>query len=295
MGYMHIDNLYRCQDILAFRECYVLEKIHGTSAHIRWKDGRVTFSPGGEAHERFRALFNEAALAEKFAAIGADVVVYGEAYGGKQQGMKDTYGSELKFIVFDVQIGGVWLSVPQMDEVARSLGLEVVEWAKVSTDLAVLDAWRDKPSTQAVRNGCGDKPREGVVLRPPIEVTKNNGDRIIAKHKGAAFEERKTPQKVVDPATLEVLAKADAIADEWVTPMRLTHVLDKIPEPHGMEHTPAVIKAMVADVYREAKGEIVESKEAERAIGKKAAALFKQRVQQVRTKAAEGAGEAQAS
>ena len=29
MGYQHIDNLYKNQSILMFRECYALEKIHG--------------------------------------------------------------------------------------------------------------------------------------------------------------------------------------------------------------------------------------------------------------------------
>lgn len=39
MSYMHIDNLYKSQTLLMFRECYALEKIHGTSAHVMWKDG----------------------------------------------------------------------------------------------------------------------------------------------------------------------------------------------------------------------------------------------------------------
>ena len=34
MGYRHIDNLYKNQDILLFRECFALEKIHGTSANV---------------------------------------------------------------------------------------------------------------------------------------------------------------------------------------------------------------------------------------------------------------------
>lgn len=33
MGYLHIDNLYKNRDILLFRECWALEKVHGTSAH----------------------------------------------------------------------------------------------------------------------------------------------------------------------------------------------------------------------------------------------------------------------
>jgi hypothetical protein len=90
-----------------------------------------------------------------------------------------------------------------------------------------------------------------VVLRPPIEVTLNGNHRVVAKHKRQTFSERVTPQKVVDPTKLVVLAEASAIAKEWVTPMRLAHVLDKLPRPLDMSVTPQVITAMIADVYRE--------------------------------------------
>jgi hypothetical protein len=42
-----------------------------------------------------------------------------------------------------------------------------------------------------------------------------------------------------------------------------------------MEQTRLVISAMVEDVYREAKGEIIESREVTKAIGSKTAMLFK--------------------
>lgn len=41
MGYQHIPNLYKEQAILAQSECYALEKIHGTSAHIKFKAGSL--------------------------------------------------------------------------------------------------------------------------------------------------------------------------------------------------------------------------------------------------------------
>lgn len=279
MSYLHIDNLYKSQEILLFRECYAMEKVHGTSAHVRWDGKTLTFFSGGESHERFVGLFDQAALTAAFTALGhASVVVYGEAYGGSCQRMKHTYGPDLRFIAFDMMVGDSWLSVPDMDQVATGLGLEVVPWRKVSTDLAVLDAERDRPSEVAVRRGCGeDKAREGVVLRPLIELTKNNGERIISKHKQEKFSERATPQKVIDPDKLKVLAEAEAIAQEWATPMRLTHILDKFPGA-GIEKTGEVIKAMIEDVYREANGEIVESKDAKTAIGKRTAAMFKDRL-----------------
>lgn len=278
MSYLHINNLYKDQRILAFKRCYALEKIHGTSAHISWNEGQLGFFSGESLHV-FEKLFDSAALSEAFSRLGhAKVMVYGEAYGGKCQGMKLTYGDSLQFIVFDVKIDNSWLSVPGMQQVADVLGLETVPWVETSTDVVELDRLRDLSSEVAVRRGCGNRPREGIVIRPPFEVTTNNGERVIAKHKADAFAERSKPPKVQDPTKLAVIAEAEAIAAEWVTCMRLTHVLDKIDGEPAIERMPEIIKAMIEDVYREAKGEIVESKEAKTAIGKRTAIMFKSRL-----------------
>lgn len=280
MGYRHIDNLYKNQRILQFRECWALEKIHGTSAHLRWADGKVWLHSGGEKAERFAALFNEPSLVERFTEIGhPTVIVYGEAYGGSQQGQSWRYGTELKFVAFEVQIGDAWLDVPNAYDVALKLGLEFVHFERVSTDLAALDAQRDAESAQAIRNGCGkDKPREGVVLRPITEYRDHRGERVICKHKRDEERETKSPRQVIDPAKFEVLQKAGAIADEWVTPTRLEHVLDKFGPDIGIERTRDVIAAMTEDVLREGAGELVDSREARAAIGRKTAELFKARI-----------------
>lgn len=268
MGYMHIENLYRpaAQAILMHRECYALEKVHGTSAHVRWKDGAVGYHSGGEKHERFAALFDEPALCAAFEAIGhTDVTVYGEAYGGSQQKQAWRYGPDLKFVAFEVQVGETWLDVPNAEDICKKLGIEFVHYRRVSTDLSALDAERDAPSEQARRNGVeGDKPREGVVLRPIIEVRNNRGERIMAKHKRDEERETATPRKVVDPTQMEVLRSAQAIADEWVTPTRLEHVLDKLGPDVGIERMRDVIAAMTEDVLREGSGELVDSRERER-------------------------------
>ena len=298
MGYMHIDNLYKNQDILLFRECYALEKIHGTSAHVSWHPldtadtDRLRFFSGGEKHDRFVALFDKTALLTKFAELlEHSTFFFGEAYGGKQQGMKDTYGPDLKFVVFDVKIGDSWLDVPKAEALATACGFEFVSYEKVSTDLESLDGQMMRRSEQAVRNGVGtatkgdvvfveeEHKREGVVLRPLIELKKNSGQRIISKHKHPEFRERKSVPKVVDPEQQEILKKASAVADEWVTPMRLTHVLDKLQLPElDMKHTPEVIKAMTEDVTREAEGLIEDSKQVRKAIGAAAVKLYKGRV-----------------
>ena len=279
MGYLHIDNLYKAQDILLFKRCYALEKIHGTSAHIHWSGAALTFFSGGESHERFSKLFNAdtliAQFTERFGST-AGVTVYGEAYGGKCQGMSKTYGSDLKFIAFDVKVGDVWLAVRQAEDVVAHLGLDFVFCEEIPAELEAIDAARDKDSYQAIRNGMGEgKIREGVVLRPLVEVTMNNGSRIIAKHKRVEFGERATIPDV-DPAKRQMMGDAQSIADEWVVPMRLVHVLDKLGGELTIQRTGEVINAMIEDVMREAYGEIVDSSHIRKAVGGKAARLYRQ-------------------
>lgn len=293
MSYQHIENLYRprAQFLLLFKECYAMEKIHGTSARVNWDKGQLTFSSGGASHNAFSAIFDEADLQQRFVEIGHDkITVYGEAYGGKMQGMSHTYGPDLRFIVFDIKLhdqmlgvdgdrkGNVWLNVPQASHMADRLGMEFVPFVRVSTDLAELDRQRDLPSELAERRGIKeDKMREGLVIRPIEEFVDAEGERVIAKHKRPEFSERQTPPDV-SPEKLKVLQEAEAIALEWVTDMRLDHVLDKLGNPKDMTAVKQVIDAMVKDIYREASGEIVESAAVEKAIARATSKRFKGRL-----------------
>jgi hypothetical protein len=287
MGYMHINNLYKDQKVLLFKEVYALEKVHGTSAHIAYTKhstyDEIRFFSGGENHQRFCALFDESDLREKFRALGHEkVTLFGEAYGGKQQGMSATYGKDLCFVVFDVKIGNTWLNVKNAENVAQKMGLEFVPYEKVPAKIDALNAERDRPSRVAIRRGVQEpKTSEGIIIRPLEEFFTSSGERCIAKHKTAQFSERKSKaDTVADPAKLKILTDAQEVADEWVTPMRLEHVLDKLPSATGMESVPQVIAAMTEDVLREASGEIVVNKETRRAIGKATVLLFKKQLQQ---------------
>lgn len=292
MGYMHIENLYKNQTILLFKQCYSLEKIHGTSSHIMWDGNRVTFFSGGASHVNFCQLFDVEKLTSVFKDIfGTDIVtVYGEAYGGKEQAMSKTYGDKLKFIVFDVEVEETFVDVPNAEDIATKLGLEFVSYELVDTDVAMLDANRDLPSVQAVRNGCGNNTdkygfcppiREGNVLRSIKEFKDNRGNRVISKHKRPEFQERGNQPNVVDADKQKILDDAIAIAEEWVVAVRLEHVLDKLGNPTELSMTGKVIQAMVEDVLREAAGEIVDTKEVRKAIGAKAGQMFKNRIMKV--------------
>lgn len=382
MGYMHIENLYKNQLILLFRECYAMEKIHGTSAHLAFrrkqadlstpekcakaflerKESAVTakefsevlartgkdpnklassdmkeivqilkeyfghinpqdFQPvfssflrarnqfagwdvnifsGGASHGTFAAIFNLPDLCARMNENMFDeMTIFGEAYGGSMQGMSDTYGKTLCFAAFDVRMGtkddGVWLEVPNAEKIVRALGLEFVHYTKVSTDLTSLDAARDANSVQAVRNGIAEpRKMEGVVLRPLIELSTKNGDRIICKHKRADFSETKTVREV-SPEQNAALTDARTIANEWVTETRLQHVYDNVfgdlnaiaavmgeeLTSLGMEHTQQIIRAMVEDVKREAGEEIIWSDLVEKQIKSATVSLWKKRTRSV--------------
>lgn len=287
MGYLHIENLYRDTRLLAFKEVFALEKVHGTSAHLTWQGSNqlIQYSSGGMNRNLFLGIFNDEELREKFIALGhetATIKIFGEAYGSKEQGMSQTYGKAPGFIAFDVEIdhpdnltGPVWLAVPQAENLVQKLGLEFVPYALGPATLEWLDEQRDADSIVAINRGMGPgKKREGIVIRPPFEVRLNNGGRLISKHKRAEFRETKT-QREVDPESLKILEQAEEIAEEWVTEMRLSHVLQKIDEPHTMEIMLKVLDAMLEDVLRESTGEIVDSREARKAISKQTSKLYK--------------------
>jgi uncharacterized protein (UPF0262 family) len=260
-----------------------LEKIHGTSAYVSWTGGAVKFFSGGESHEKFVGLFDIPNLTARFLerfTVQDTVTVFGEAYGGKQQGMSGTYGKDLKFVAFDVKVGDLWLKVPDAESIAKSLGLEFVDYELVSTDMEVLNAHRDAPSVQAMRNGIPEpRPREGVVLRPMIELALNTGRRVIAKHKGEAFSEFNSKPKTVSVDT----AGVEEQLFKWVTSTRLEHVIDTVisirdNKEVSIEDTFIINRAMLDDITRESVGELEITPAVKKGIGRETVKLFKKRL-----------------
>lgn len=286
MGYRHIINLEKSEArvVFLFKEVYALEKVDGTSAHIAWRDGRVHFFHGGANREQFLALFDEEKLKAEFERRGhPNVTIYGEAYGSKVQAMAKRYGRDLKFVAFEVKIGeDYWLDVPEAEKYVQDFGLEFVHYERVAAELDALTALRDAPSKQAERNGMGVQPSEGIVIRPLVEMRRGDA-RIIFKYRTPESRERK---KIVTPGDpVEILTKANAIADEWVVPKRLEHVLNHLEARLGrkaeQQDTGAVLDAMEEDVFREANGEIADNREARKAVRTKARELFFKQLFQV--------------
>jgi hypothetical protein len=83
-----------------------------------------------------------------------------------------------------------------------------------------------------------------------------------------------------------VLTAAAAIADEWVVPKRLEHMLNHLEAKLGRaateKDTGAVLDAMEEDVLREAGEEIVASTAAKKAIRTRARELFFKHISAIR-------------
>lgn len=286
MAYLSkIKNLYQDTDVLMLRECYSLEKIHGTNAKLHWNHGLLDLYPGGESVDNFKTCFDVDAITERFRKLNYfDVVVYGEAYGGSQQKQAHRYGPTLKFIAFDVVVDDHFLCVPDAEDVCKQLGLEFVHYVKGPATLEFLNFQRDQPSIQAARNGVMEpKTREGIIIRPLMELTKNDGRRLIAKHKTDEFKETKTSRSI-NPEKIKAMSDANAAAEEWVTENRMDHIIDKLSAGGNeltIEHTKAVIVTMIEDVKAESEGEIEWSQAVSSAIGKAAAQMFKKRVSKI--------------
>jgi hypothetical protein len=289
-----------------FKECYALEKIHGTSAWISYTPATITpfpppcqkastitasrldFFAGGGDYSEFVKLFDAEAIHRKLdeeITSNKHVHIYGEYYGGKMMKMSRTYGGEMNFVAFEVKIGDCWLNVPKAEKLANSLGLEFVYYKLIPVTMEAINAECDDVSVQAIRNGMKENTdhlgfcppvREGIVLRPLEEVVLNSGDRVIAKHKREQFRETNTPREV-SPEKLKKVEEAKAIANEWVTRERLNHILGK-GVIQKIENTGQIIALMTDDIIREAAGEIVDSPSARKEIARQTALLFKERL-----------------
>ena len=169
------------------------EKIDGTNIRVHWDGHQVTF--GGRTdraqipadlvnrlNELFRGETNAQLFEQKFGE--AEVTLYGEGYGAKIQKGGGLYKSDgVDFILFDVHIGGVWLTRDSVEDIARAFGIDAVPVVlRGDIDDAVAFVKQKPMST------IGTAPMEGLVGRPMEELRDHRGRRIILKVKVRDFE-----------------------------------------------------------------------------------------------------------
>jgi RNA ligase len=279
--------LYRRPEFLElFKYVWVDEKCDGTSGNLSFNEQGLRIFAGGAKQESAEALFDKeyllAIYKENTILTGLPVTIYGEFYAGKIQGCSHIYGKDLKFIAFDVLVGDekpYWLDRKFACAYAQQYGLEFVPFKKIENTIENLNAERDAYSEISSRLGIrADGFREGIMIRPLIELNGPYGSRMIAKHKAEKASEVKTPREVDPNKSLEVFKGREA-ANEFVNEIRLRHILDKHPHFVDYSHIPDVIKVMLEDIRLECSGEYEDNKEVNKAISQKTVQLFKEHLQ----------------
>lgn len=162
------------------------EKIDGTNIRVRWDGHKVEF--GGRtdrAHipaplvnvlnTMFGGPENEELFEQKFGENA--VTLFGEGYGsGIQSG--GAYRKDVSFILFDVLIGDIYLERENVEDIAKTFGIDVVPVVGEGTLADAIAFVQTRP-----KSTIGTAAMEGVVARPKVEMKDRLGNRVIVKIK----------------------------------------------------------------------------------------------------------------
>ena len=168
------------------------EKIDGTNIRVLWDGHKVTFAGRtdsaqipAELTNRLFELFggeaNEQLFEQKFGET--EVMLCGEGYGKKIQGVGSLYKDTQDFILFDVMIAGNWQPRESVADIADYFGIDVVPIVFTGTISQAVNYIKTKPMST-----IGTAPMEGLVGRPEVELQDRTGKRIIIKIKVKDFE-----------------------------------------------------------------------------------------------------------
>ena len=169
------------------------EKIDGTNIRIIWDGHKVEFRGRTDKAQIPSALLNR--LIELF---GGDVneqifeqnfgekqvMLIGEGYGAKIQGVGGLYRPDQDFILFDVMIGENYQPRETVNSVAKMFNLDVVPIVLKGTIQDGIDFVKDRP-----KSTIGTAPMEGLVGRTKAELKDRCGNRVIVKIKVSDFNE----------------------------------------------------------------------------------------------------------
>lgn len=110
------------------------------------------------------------------------VILYGEGFGKGIQKVGFNYGDDQRFVLFDVKIGGYWLSRENVFDVGNKLNLPVVPVIGSGSLHSAIEI-----TSGGFTSTWGEFPAEGIVARPKIELLTKTGHRIITKIKHIDF------------------------------------------------------------------------------------------------------------
>jgi len=188
-----IENSWATEDFayLANNEWTCTEKVDGTNIRVIIdNDGSVEFR-GKTDNAQIPPMLVKA-LEEKFPkeitekirdTFGFGVTLYGEGYGAKIQKGGGNYRSDQGFVLFDINVDGIWLRRHAILDIAHSFNIGFVPIIKSCTLHEAIEIAR-----KGFDSRWGDFPAEGLICKPSVEMNNRLGQRIITKIKTKDFK-----------------------------------------------------------------------------------------------------------
>lgn len=178
-------------EFLACNQWTWTEKIDGTNIRVHWDGHKVEFGGRTERaqipaplvnylNKTFGGVENEELFEQKFGEN--EVILFGEGYGaGIQKG--GNYRPDVSFILFDVMVGNTYLERHNVEDIAKTFGIDIVPIVGTGTIQEAVDYVMRRP-----KSTIGTAYMEGVVARPIVEMKDRMGRRVITKIKVCDFE-----------------------------------------------------------------------------------------------------------
>lgn len=182
---------FACPEFDAIKDWHVVEKIDGTNIRIFYQNGHVTFG-GRTANaiipkhllEHLETHFTTKRMEENFPDSN-NVILFGEGYGPKIQACGGNYRKDAGFILFDVFVGGWWLTQESVTEIAENLEIPRAPVVGIMSWPEIQDYVKSKPMST-----CSYNPQmiEGVIARAEPLMLFRNGKPLMFKLKCRDFE-----------------------------------------------------------------------------------------------------------
>ncbi len=170
------------------------EKIDGTNIRVYWDGYRISIAgrkDNSEIPPHLKQYLTDLFLTSEMESVfeqqfgNQEVYLFGEGCGAKIQQNGELYSEAPQFILFDAKIGDYDLSVPEVDDLARHLGLKSVSIIFYGTLNEAIEYVKEHHNS--VLNPKHEM--EGVVLTIDVNVYDQNRDILKCKCKWKEVKE----------------------------------------------------------------------------------------------------------
>lgn len=166
------------------------EKVDGTNIRLHYDNTKNVQLLGRNDHSQIPTQLNDH-LIELVNNIQPQIneldpfqsfTIYGEGYGKGIQKVGKHYCDDNKFVVFDININGIFLNRQHVERICNSLKLDIVPIIGYGTLHDAINLVK-----QGFNSKWGNFTSEGIVARPSTELLTHNAQRIITKIKHKDF------------------------------------------------------------------------------------------------------------